>query len=139
MLIRPFGPRDQSEVLALWQACGLTRAWNDPLRDIARKQAVQPDGFLVAERDGRVLGCVMVGYDGTRGWLHLLGVHPDAQRQGVGRQLVQAAERWLIARGGAKLNLQVRSDNDAVIAFYQRLGYQLDKVVSLGRRLIPDE
>ncbi|HRD86624.1 MAG TPA: GNAT family N-acetyltransferase, partial [Rubrivivax sp.] len=71
--------------------------------------------------------------------LHLLGVHPDAQRQGVGRQLVQAAERWLIARGGAKLNLQVRSDNDAVIAFYQRLGYQLDKVVSLGRRLIPDE
>lgn len=137
-VIRPYRPEDSAAVVALWQACGLSRPQNDPLRDIARKQAVQPEGFLVAERGGQVLGSVMVGYDGTRGWLHLLGVHPQAQRQGLGRALVQAAERWLVARGGPKLNLQVRSDNSAVIAFYQALGYQVDAVVGLGKRLIPD-
>lgn len=136
--IRPFRHDDEPAVTALWLACGLTRPQNDPARDIARKLAMQPDGFLVAERAGRVLGSVMVGYDGTRGWLHLLGTHPDAQRQGIGRALVQAAERWLIARGGAKLNLQVRQDNTAVIAFYERLGYGVDAVVGMGRRLIPD-
>lgn len=136
--IRPFRHEDGPAVIALWRACGLTRPQNDPERDIARKLAMQPEGFLVAERGGRVLGSVMVGYDGTRGWLHLLGTHPDAQRQGIGRALVQAAERWLLARGGAKLNLQVRRDNTAVIGFYQRLGYGVDDVVGLGRRLIPD-
>lgn len=138
LLVRPFRPDDAARVAAIWQACGLSRPQNDPHRDIARKQAVQPEGFLVAELAGQVHGTVMVGYDGTRGWLHLLGVHPQAQGRGLGRALVQAAERWLIARGGPKLNLQVRSDNTAVIQFYQRLGYQVDAVVSLGKRLIPD-
>ena len=136
--IRAFQPADEAAVVALWQACGLTRPWNNPQRDIQRKLTEQPELFLVGLLDGAVVASVMAGYDGTRGWLHLLGVHPSQQRQGLGRALVQAAEDRLLARGCPKLNLQVRTDNRAVIAFYQRLGYAVDEVVGLGKRLIPD-
>lgn len=138
-MIRPFHPNDQSQVIALWQASGLTRPWNDPVKDIARKLQVRPDWFLVLEVDGAIVASVMVGYDGHRGWLSYLGVLPTAQRQGWGRQLVEHAERLLIAEGCPKLNLQVRGTNTTAIEFYRSLGFNMDDVVSLGKRLIPDE
>lgn len=138
MHIRPFTDADEDAVVSLWHACGLTRPWNDPHRDIARKRAVQPELFLVGAVDGRVLGSVMAGYEGHRGWINYLAVHPDVQRQGHATRLMAAAEAGLLAVGCPKINLQIRATNAAVIAFYERLGFSDDRVVSLGKRLVQD-
>ena len=138
MHIRPFHPADEPAVVALWARCGLTRPWNDPRKDIARKLAVRPDLFLVAELDGGVIGTVMAGYDGHRGWVNYLGVDPACRRQGVGRALMAEAERLLRREGCPKINLQVRTGNTEAIEFYRRIGFAVDDVVSLGRRLEHD-
>ena len=138
MLIRPFDEPDGPAVVALWQACGLTRPWNDPARDIARKLAVQRDLFLVGIHDGVLMASAMAGYDGHRGWVNYLAVHPDWRRQGHGEALMREVERRLLALGCPKLNLQVRSSNTQVLDFYRALGYLQDDVVSLGKRLISD-
>ena len=137
--IEPFVPEDEAAVIALWERCGLLRPWNDPRKDIARKLAVRPDLFLVGRRQGQLVACVMAGYEGHRGWMNYLAVDPDHQRRGYGRQIVAAAEALLEASGCPKINLQVRTNNDSVIAFYQRLGYVVDDVVSLGKRLQHDD
>ena len=138
MTIRPFQSTDEGAVVALWARCGLTRPWNDPHKDIARKLAVRPDLFLVAELDGTLIGTVMVGYDGHRGWINYLGVDPTSRRQGVGRALMAEAERLLRREGCPKVNLQVRTSNTEAIEFYRRVGFAIDDVVSLGRRLEHD-
>jgi ribosomal protein S18 acetylase RimI-like enzyme len=126
----------------LWQACGLVRPWNDPHKDIARKLTVQPELFLVGtlEEEGaeQLVATAMVGYDGHRGWVNYLAVAPGRQRLSIGRRLMAEAEALLLARGCPKLNLQVRTSNTGVIAFYKKLGYAQDEAVSLGKRLIPD-
>lgn len=137
--IRPFDPRDEEAVIALWRACDLVRPWNDPRKDIARKRRVNPEWFLVAELEARIVGTVMAGYEGHRGWINYLAVEGERRRSGLGRRLVDAAEAALREAGCAKINLQVRSTNAGVIAFYERLGYVRDDVVSLGKRLEGDE
>lgn len=139
MQLRTYHPADEAAVVDLWKACDLTRPWNDPHKDIARKVAEQPELFLVGEIDGRVVASAMVGYDGHRGWINYLAVDPQCQGRGYGRMLMDRAEALLIERGCPKLNLQVRAGNDAVLAFYDRLGYTRDATVSLGKRLIPDQ
>jgi ribosomal protein S18 acetylase RimI-like enzyme len=136
--IRPFRPEDQDTVIALWQACGLTRPWNDPVKDIARKCAEQPELFFVGEHGGRIVASAMAGYDGHRGWVNYLSVEPALQGRGFGAALMRHIEARLTARGCPKLNLQVREGNDAVIGFYERLGYGNDHTVGLGKRLIHD-
>ena len=138
-MIRAFHEDDTEAVVALWEACDLTRPWNDPRKDIARKLAVQREWFLVAEDDGQIVGSVMAGYDGHRGWVNYLAVAPDRQRQGLARELMTEVERLLAGAGCPKINLQVRGTNDAALGFYERLGYTRDDVVSLGRRLEPDD
>lgn len=138
MHIRAFTLQDQTAVIALWQACGLTRAWNDPAQDIARKLTVQPELFLVGTVYDTVIASVMAGYEGHRGWVNYLAVSPAHQRQSHARQLMREVERLLLERGCPKINLQIRSSNVAVIAFYQHIGYAQDEVVSMGRRLIVD-
>ncbi len=137
--VRVFREPDAPAVIALWQACGLTRSWNDPAKDILRKLGVHPDLFLVGEVAGRLMASVMVGFDGHRGWINYLAVHSDHRRQGHGEQLMAHAEQALLALGCPKLNLQVRSSNAEAIAFYRALGYLHDDVVSLGKRLIVDQ
>jgi ribosomal protein S18 acetylase RimI-like enzyme len=136
--LREFQPDDTAAVVDLWQRCGLVRAWNDPAKDILRKLGTQPELFLVGCLDSNLIATVMAGYDGHRGWVNYLAVTPEYQRKGYGRQLMQAVESALHARGCPKLNLQIRSGNDAVQAFYRRLGYAEDDVISMGKRLIPD-
>ncbi len=138
MLIRPYQPDDEDAVVALWQACELTRPWNDPRKDIARKLTVQRDLFFVGTQDGAVMASVMAGFDGHRGWVNYLAVHPSHQKHGHGQALMRAVEQALLAMGCPKINLQVRAANTGVLAFYGRIGYANDEVVSLGRRLIPD-
>ena len=138
-VIRPFAPDDEEAVVALWSACDLVRPWNDPRRDIQRKQEVQADLFLVATTGDAIVGSVMAGYDGHRGWIYYLAVAPALRRQGIGRLLMRAAEARLLAEGCPKINLQVRTSNADVVAFYEALGYAPDDVVSLGKRLVHDE
>ena len=139
MLIRAFGKGDEDTVVALWQECGLTRPWNDPRRDIARKLTVQPELFLVGELDGKIIASVMAGYEGHRGWVNYLAVAPEHRRQGFGRVLMQEAEERLLALGCPKLNIQVRNSNAEGLGFYRGIGYVQDEAISLGKRLIPDE
>jgi ribosomal protein S18 acetylase RimI-like enzyme len=138
MDIRTYRPADESAVIALWEACGLTRPWNNPGRDIARKLSEQPELFLVGELNHSVIATAMVGFDGHRGWLYYLAVAPGHQGKSYGTRLVREAETLLRQRGCPKLNLLVRSSNTAVIGFYRKLGYVQDEAVSLGLRLIAD-
>jgi ribosomal protein S18 acetylase RimI-like enzyme len=139
MQIRPFLDSDEAAVIALWEACGLTRSWNDPRKDIARKRSVQREWFLVGTQGDVVIAAIMIGYDGHRGWINYLAVAPDQRMHGHARALMREAERLLAAVGCPKINLQIRTANAAVIAFYKRIGYAQDDVVSFGRRLIADE
>jgi ribosomal protein S18 acetylase RimI-like enzyme len=139
MKIRAFEPGDENAVVALWHECGLTRPWNDPHKDIARKQTEQPDLFLVGTLGDEIVASAMAGFDGHRGWVYYLAVAERHRKRSFGRALMQEAERLLVARGCPKLNLQVRSSNAGVIEFYRRLGYVQDEAVSLGKRLIHDE
>lgn len=139
MLIRPFHPDDESAVIALWERAGLTRPWNDPHKDIRRKLCVQSEWFLVGLVKDQIVASLMAGYEGHRGWISYLAVDPDHQRNGYGRKIMQHAEQLLLAAGCPKINLQIRSSNLEAIAFYERIGFKQDDVVSYGKRLIPDE
>jgi ribosomal protein S18 acetylase RimI-like enzyme len=139
MKLRAFQPGDETTVVALWHECGLTRPWNDPHADIARKLTEQPELFLVGAVGAELVATAMVGFDGHRGWVYYLAVSPRHRRRSYGRSLMREAERLLLERGCPKLNLQVRSSNVGAIEFYRRLGYVQDDVVSLGRRLIDDQ
>jgi ribosomal protein S18 acetylase RimI-like enzyme len=136
--IRCYRPADESEVIGLWQSCGLLRPQNDPHKDIARKLRVNPEWFLVAESAGVIVGAVMAGYEGHRGWINYLAVCPDHRRAGLGRKLMAEAERGLRAAGCPKINLQVRPENQAAIAFYERVGFSVEGSISLGKRLEQD-
>jgi len=138
MHLRPFSPADEASVIQLWNDCGLTRPWNDPAKDIARKLTVQPEMFLVGEADGAIVASAMFGFDGTRGWVHYLAVAPGRQGESIGRAIMAEGERMLTAMGCPKINLQVRAGNERVIGFYRALGYADDNTVSYGKRLIPD-
>lgn len=135
MKIRRFEPPDEIAVIALWRRCGLVVPKNEPARDIALKMSWQPELFFVGESDGEIVGTVMAGFEGHRGWINYLAVDPAAQRGGAGRALMSAAEEALRALGCPKINLQVRTSNEAVIAFYRGLGYAVDEVIGLGKRL----
>ena len=111
LVIRRFVPDDEGAVVALWEAAGLTRPWNDPRKDIARKLRVQPEGFLVAVAGDEIVGSVMAGYDGHRGWVNYLAVAADERRAGIGRALMAEAEGVLAGLGCPKVNLQIRATN----------------------------
>jgi len=136
--IRVFEERDTETVVALWESVGLTRPWNDPRKDIVRKLTVQPELFLVAEDDDRVVGSVMAGYDGHRGWLYYLASDPGRRGEGIGRGLVAEVEVRLLAMGCPKVQLMVRPDNDSARGFYDALGYEPFDTWSTGKRLIAD-
>ena len=138
-IIRPFEEKDTHSVVQLWQDCGLTVPWNDPVEDIQRKLAVGAELFLVAELNGKVIASVMGGYEGHRGWANYLAVDPNQQKQGHGVELMTHLEQLLLEKGCPKINLQVRSSNQTVIEFYQSLGYGVDEVTSMGKRLIADD
>ena len=139
LVIRTFAPADEAAVIALWQAAGLTRPWNDPHADIARKQTVQPELFLVGELGDEIVATAMAGYDGHRGSVYYLAVAPAHHRSGHARAVMAEVERRLTALGCPKLNLMVRHDNSAATGFYERIGYDEQAVVTLGKRLIVDE
>ncbi|HKP07911.1 MAG TPA: GNAT family acetyltransferase [Microbacterium sp.] len=136
--IRAFDLSDTEAVVSLWQQTGLTRPWNNPYQDIRRKLSVQPELFLVAV-DGRTLvGTVMAGYDGHRGWLYYLASAPDRRGEGIARKLVAEAEELLTDMGCPKVQLMVRPENGIAQGFYESLGYESFETWNTGKRLIAD-
>ena len=124
LTIRSATADDEATVIDLWTRCGLVVSHNDPGADFRFARAGPSSDVLVAvDADRRIVGSIMVGHDGHRGWLYYVAVDPDCRRQGLGRSLVAAAEQWLIARGIAKVQLMVRETNHEVAAFYARIGY----------------
>jgi ribosomal protein S18 acetylase RimI-like enzyme len=138
VLVRSYKESDEARVIELWTFGGLVRPWNDPKKDIERKLKVQGDLFLVAELEGTVVGVLMAGYEGHRGWVNYMAVDIGQRRRGIGTALMRDAERRLRALGCPKINLQVRLENSGVHAFYAALGFDVDEVVSMGKRLEND-
>ena len=126
---------DRDQVISLWRTAGLTRPWNDPAADFALALANPTSTILLARDGAAVIGCVMVGFDGHRGWVYYLASEPARRGEGIGRALMAAAEDWLRARGCPKIQLMVRTDNAAAQGFYAALGYDLQDVVTIGRKL----
>jgi len=121
--VREIGDEDIEQVVALWTAAGLTRPWNDPYRDIGFARTGGHSTVLVAVAAGHVVATAMVGEDGHRGWVYYVAADPALHGEGLGRTIMEAAERWLIARGVWKLHLLVRGDNRQVVGFYEHLGF----------------
>ncbi|KTE10728.1 GNAT family acetyltransferase [Sphingopyxis sp. H115] len=139
MAIRRYRPSDFDGVQSLWEeAFPNDPPWNRAKAAIPAKLAFQPDLLFVAVEGGAVIGSVMAGYDGHRGWLYAMAVRRDCRRGGVGTALVREAERALAALGCEKVNLQVRASNEAVARFYTKLGYAIEDRISLGRRLLAE-
>jgi ribosomal protein S18 acetylase RimI-like enzyme len=134
MNIQPYQDKYKTAVIALWKKSGISAPQNDPSKDIERKMKVDPDLFLIGLVGDTVVGSVMGGYEGHRGWINYLAVDPDHQRKGYGRALMQAVEVLIHAKGCPKINLQVRTTNESVIQFYAALGYGNDNVIGLGKR-----
>ena len=134
--MRCYKTDDEAAVTALWnEALPPNAPHNDPATSIRKKVAADPDMFFVATVDNVVAGTVMGGYDGHRGWIYSLAVVPAFRLNGIGARLIHDMERALAERGCLKINLQVRTSNSGVIAFYRKLGYIVDDVISLGKRL----
>lgn len=126
---------DTGAVVRLWQACGLIRAWNDPYKDISFARQGRESTVLVCERNGAIVATVMTGHDGHRGMLYYVAVEPSLQRQGLGKEAVKAAEAWLAQHGVWKVNLLVRAENEAVRGFYEALGYGVNPVLCMTRKI----
>jgi ribosomal protein S18 acetylase RimI-like enzyme len=138
LVVRTYSAEYQRAVIDLWERCALFRPWNNPVKDIGRKLRANPDWFLVAVVRNKIVGSIMIGYEGHRGWINYLAVDPSLRRQGVGRRLMEQAEELLRKAGCPKINLQVRSANKEAADFYASLGYLQDDVISLGKRIDPD-
>ena len=135
LAFRPMRDGEEAAVIALWEACGLIRPWNDPAHDIAFARSGPASDVLVGEEDGAIAASVMVGHDGHRGSVYYVSVHPAHRGRGHGRALMAAAEEWLAARGIWKLNLLIRLDNEDVRAFYAALGYDVEERLNMARWL----
>ena len=133
--IRSYQPSDETAVLALWTRCGLISRDSVARADIHRKLAVQPELFLVGTLDSAVIASAMAGYDGHRAYLYYLAVSPEHQRKGYGRAIIKHLEGLLHELGCPKLNLFVSNDNVSGFAFYDRLGFTRNDMVSMGRHL----
>ena len=122
--IRQFVTSDQNDLVDLWSVCRLLRPWNDPLEDIQLCVTTPSSELVVADSAGLLIGSAMLGHDGHRGWVYYLAVHPNWQRNGIGRSLMSYAEGWMDQRQVPKIQAMIRADNLPVRGFYRRLGYQ---------------
>jgi ribosomal protein S18 acetylase RimI-like enzyme len=128
---------DETEVVALWRACGLVVPYNDPAADFRLARGKANSDVLAGTEAGTIVAAVMAGHDGHRGWIYYLAVAPERRGHGLGRAIVRAAEAWLTAHGIAKLQLMVRKSNAPVLKFYERLGFEPSEVAVMQRWLTP--
>ena len=139
MKIRSYQNLDEEEVTQLWLECGLIVPHNNPIKDIKRKLKVNPEWFLVGELNGKIIASCMAGYEGHRGWINYLAVSPPFQGNGYGKVIMEKAEELLTDAGCPKINLQIRAKNHKTIDFYKSIGFKIDDVISMGKRIDSDE
>ncbi|MDP8205586.1 MAG: GNAT family acetyltransferase [Candidatus Electryonea clarkiae] len=139
LVIRQYCKEDEIEVVSLWRQCDLVVPWNNPHADIKRKLEVDPEMFLVATLEKKIVATCMAGYEGHRGWINYLAVSPGKQRRGIANRIMEATESILRDRGCPKINLQIRFNNKAAVKFYDSIGFSFDDVLSMGKRLNHDE
>lgn len=134
VVIRTYEDSDRPAVEALWSAVFPNDPpWNEPLPFIQRKRGIQSELFWVAQDAEEIVGTVVAGYDGVRGWIYHLAVVASRRRRGTGRLLMRTAEEALEALGCPKINLQIRANNRGVVEFYQALGYEVEERVQMGK------
>jgi ribosomal protein S18 acetylase RimI-like enzyme len=134
--IRPYHSADEDELVDLWRLVFPDApAHNDPENDIRIKLGIQPELFFVAITEEKIIGSAMSGFDGHRGWVYYVAVHPDFRRRGIGSALMRQVESTLADVGCPKLNLQIRAGNEQVKKFYEALGYEVEERLSMGKRL----
>ncbi len=124
---------DEAAVVSLWRAAGLVASYNDPVFDFRLARDGAASDVLVAREDGAIVGAVMVGHDGHRGWIYYLATLAERRRAGIGRALVGAADAWLGARDIRKLQLMIRTENRGVAAFYRRRGVEEPPRIVMAR------
>ena len=137
--IRAFRAGDEEDVVALWKVCGLVRPWNNPRRDIdSARSGRSSEIFVAVTGDGaeRIVGSVMAGYDGHRGWVYYVAAHPEHRSRGLGGQLMRHAEAWLEGLGAPKVMLMIREENEGVRRFYEGLGYEVERRTVMSRRTV---
>lgn len=137
LTFRPIADGEEHAVIALWQACGLTRPWNDPAQDLAFARGQPNSDVLVGVTGGHIAASAMVGHDGHRGTMYYVSVDPARRGQRLGRQMVAAAEAWLRQRGVWKVNLLVRQSNAAALGFYAGIGYDTGTSVQIEKWIDP--
>ena len=135
MHVRDFRETDRRALTGLWEACGLARPWNDPNADIDRAVAAREATILVGYCGDQLIGSVMAGHDGHRGWVYYLAVDPAHHGRGAGRELMEEAGLWLASRGAPKLELMVRDGNEKAAKFYEALGFKRQQVTVYGKWL----
>ena len=135
LAISTLRPDEAEAAIALWEACGLTRPWNDPRADIALALGKPSSTILAGRIDGELVATAMTGSDGHRGWVYYLAVAPAQQRKGFGAAMMHAAADWLRAKGAPKLHVMIRSENRAVAAFYARLDYEKSDTITMTKRI----
>ncbi|MFI7494869.1 GNAT family acetyltransferase [Kocuria sp. M4R2S49] len=138
MIVERLPEHLREDAVSLWQDAGLTRPWNDPRADLDRALGSASSTVLAAVEDGRLTGTAMVGHDGHRGWVYYVAVHPARRGQGLGRELMAAAEEWVAERGIPKMQLMVRTTNPGTREFYERMGYAVQDTVVLGKFFDPE-
>ena len=137
--IRPYRDGDEDDVVSLWKTCNLVRPWNNPRRDIDSARTGRSSEIFVAvagESEERIVGSVMAGYDGHRGWVYYVAAHPEHRSRGLGGQLMRHAEAWLEGRGAPKVMLMIREENEGVRRFYEGLGYEVERRTIMSRRTV---
>lgn len=144
LIIREAIPsKDEDQIAELWRQCGLVTSYNDPVSDL-RFACMSPTSTVFVaqkeegekgERAGPIVGTVMVGHDGHRGWLYYVACSPDCRKLGIGRQVIDAAESWLKKNEIRKSMLLVRKGNEKVIDFYTHIGYQETPRVTMAKWL----
>ena len=135
--IRTATLNDISAITQIWDECKLTRPWNNPSDDIKNALTTPTSTILLLlDKDKHeIIGTVMTGYDGHRGWIYYLAVKTEYQKQGYGKKLVEEAENWLKVRNVPKVNLMIRNTNKAVKKFYESIGYKDDEVITMAKWL----
>ncbi len=133
--IGPAAASDEADVIALWGTCNLTVPWNDPQADFRLALGRENSDILIACSEDQIVGSLMLGHDGHRGWIYYVSTAPERRRQGIARRLISEAEQWLKERHIPKLQLLVRASNLPVVAFYETLGFQTLDIVTLQKAL----
>lgn len=137
MHIRPMKDDELETVVDLWKACNLTKPHNNPHDDIALARAKPSSEILVGLAQDKIIASVMVGHDGHRGWVYYVSASPEVRHQGIGKQIMEAAEGWLRDQGIWKLNLMIRTDNVQVQNFYSSIGYDSEDRAVMAKWLDP--